>query len=138
MMSHVDTNLAVWINNEAKQRGWSLRQVARRSGISHSTVSRLANAEIRATAETCRALALAFGISAEDLFRIADLLPGEEASSNHIRQRRIVYQTDATERLLQLWAALTVEDQQRILDFMERLAPPLLEPRIIGDAPPDA
>jgi hypothetical protein len=73
----------------------------------------------------------AFGVPMEDVLQLAGILPSKPAVTNIIRQRRVIYEVNGLERLAELWQGLSVEDQQRMLDLMERLQMPM-EPRIIG------
>lgn len=114
------TELAAWLSQQVRDKGWSLRQTARRAGLSHSTVARLANGEIGWTPETCTALAKVFDVPLEDVFRFANILP--PAPAPRIRSRRIVYETDDGESILALWRGLDAEDQELVRGLLERLA----------------
>jgi len=117
---------ADWINREASQRGWSLRQIARRGEISQTPIIRVANGTQLPTFDVCVALARAFGLTPESVLRMAKLLPSAVA------ERRIVYEANGIDRLVELWRGLSVEDQGRMLDLLERLQAPV-EPRIVGE-----
>jgi hypothetical protein len=79
----------------------------------------------------CRGVAKAFGIPAEEVFRLAGLLPTAASPAPRVRARRIVYEADAGDRILALWRGLTPDDQALVQALLERLA--AVEPRIIGD-----
>lgn len=129
----MNDTLGAWVVNESNARGWSLREVARRASISQTTVSRIANGErLKVEAETVSRLAHAFGAPVEDALRLAGILPAK-AAPLPVRQRRVVYEVNGLDRLAELWRGLSVDDQGRLLDLMERLQAPV-EPRIVGEA----
>jgi len=77
------------------------------------------------------ALARAFGLPPENVLRMAKLLPSV------VSERRVVYEVNGVDRLVELWRGLSVEDQWRMLDLLERLQAPV-EPRIVGEEDNDA
>ena len=63
-----------WINNELEKRGWSQRELARRSKDSNYTISsgqlsHIINGSRQAGPEACIAIAHALGVSREEVFR---------------------------------------------------------------------
>lgn len=118
-----------WINTELNDRGWSRSEAARRGGFSSSTLDKVIGGYSRPGLVLCRGLARAFGISQDEVFRLAGLLPSQ--ATPRVRARRIVYEADIGDRILALWRGLTPEDQALVLNLLERLA--AVEPRIIGD-----
>jgi transcriptional regulator with XRE-family HTH domain len=128
----MNTSLSTWLSAEVKRRHWSLRFVATEAGLDHSTVARLANGEMRGTERTCVALAHVFNAPVEDILQLAGL--PTPASGRPVREsRRVVYEVNTDEVLLQQYHALRPEDQERVRDLIERLGQ--LEPRIIGERP---
>jgi transcriptional regulator with XRE-family HTH domain len=135
MMSHMSTKLSSWLNDQTKSHGWSFRYVSRRAGVSHSTIARLANAEVKPTPESCQALARAFDVPVEEIMSMAGLLalPNMPSGVRPLRERvRVVYEVNGDDLVLQLWRALSPEDQRIVRDLMERLAPSN-QTRIVGD-----
>ena len=63
-----------WLDGEQARRGWNDFQVARRAGLSHSVISK-ARRGVLPRWQACEALAAAFGLPAELVFRQAGLLP---------------------------------------------------------------
>jgi len=102
--------LSTWLNTEAKRRGWSLRYVAGKAGLSHSTVARIANGELRGSERTCRGLARAFNMRAEDLMRLAELMPPESPEP-----------PAGVDGLIQRLQQLPESDQQAIIGQMDAL-----------------
>jgi transcriptional regulator with XRE-family HTH domain len=125
-------NLATYLNAEMDRRGWSLRQMARRAVISHTTVVKMANGVGHPEVETCQALARALEVPVEDILRMAGILPSAPPP-NQVRERvRVVYEVNGDDLVLRLWRALSPEDQRIVRDLMERLVPEN-QPRVIGD-----
>ena len=104
----MNDKLSDWISNELQRRGWSQREVARRGGISHSTVSDVLSGQRTPTADFCIAIANAFGTSRADVLTRAGILPDVE--SHNVRQ------------LTHLFDQLSTEDQTAILIMVRALA----------------
>ncbi len=69
--------MATWLNNEIQPRNWSLRSLARRVGVSHTTVIKIANGETTPSVDMCRCFADIFGVALDEIMRIAGILPPE-------------------------------------------------------------
>ena len=67
-------NLFSWINNELKIKGWSYAELARRSKLSKSAISNTINGTTKITWSFCAAIASAFQLPPEEVFRKAGLL----------------------------------------------------------------
>jgi len=68
-------NFAIWLDAEMKKRGWSLQLVAGRMGVSHTTMTSIANGHMRPSADFCQRIALVFHVPPAEVFRHAGLLP---------------------------------------------------------------
>jgi transcriptional regulator with XRE-family HTH domain len=68
-------DFVVWLNAEMKKRGWSLRQAARRVGVSYTAFADIADGQARPNADLCQRIALVFQIPPEEVFCLAGLLP---------------------------------------------------------------
>jgi len=64
-----------WIDSELKRRGWSLNELARRSGMSSASVSMVLSEQRKPGTEFCRSVADALQVPPEEVFRLAGLLP---------------------------------------------------------------
>lgn len=64
-----------WLNKELQHRGWIHADIAKYGGISRSAVSRVINGRNAPGLEFCRAVARAFRIPIEEVFRQANWLP---------------------------------------------------------------
>jgi len=74
----MSNGLETWITEQLERRGWSIREAARRGGISHTAIvnamSDTANTELK----TYRALASVFGASLQTVLQIAGEIPTGE------------------------------------------------------------
>jgi transcriptional regulator with XRE-family HTH domain len=126
-------DFGLWMSREIEKHGWSRSEVARRGGISPSTIDKVINEFARPGPKLCQALAKAFDMPDEDVFRLAGLLPRRVPAS---AERRPVYRINSSTpagRLLAAFEQLRSEDQELLVTVAERLAE-VVEPRIIGDA----
>lgn len=64
-----------WLAEELEGRGWSIRELARRAKISHTTVSQVLSHQREPTWEFCAQIAQALDVLPETVFRKAGLLP---------------------------------------------------------------
>lgn len=74
---HLDTRIAGQLKALRQARGWSLDDLAARSGVSRASLSRLENAEVSPTAAVLGKLCAAFGMTMSRLLREveSDFLP---------------------------------------------------------------
>jgi transcriptional regulator with XRE-family HTH domain len=72
----IDQRIAERLRSMRGERGWSLDELARRSGVSRATLSRLENAEVSPTASVLGKLCTAYGLT---LSRLMHLVDGEFA-----------------------------------------------------------
>jgi transcriptional regulator with XRE-family HTH domain len=68
----VDLRLASRLKALRRERGWSLDELASRSGVSRATLSRLENAEVSATASVLGRLCAAFGLTLSRLMYLVE------------------------------------------------------------------
>jgi len=125
----MDESFPRWLNQQIQDHGWTQAEFARRANISTSHVSRVIAGTHEAGLEFFQGTSRTFRMPMEDVLRLAGILPPRAPAVRE--RRRIVYEVDGEERVLALWRALSVEDQARVRDLMERLAV-LDEPKIIG------
>lgn len=69
------SKLSDFLNDEIEERGWSKRELARRSSISSAQVTDVMNERAKAGAEFCVSVARALGEEPEDMLRLAGILP---------------------------------------------------------------
>lgn len=70
--SDTDHRLAQRVKSLRAERGWSLDELARRSGVSRATLSRLENAEISPTASVLGKLCAAYGLPMSRLMMMVE------------------------------------------------------------------
>ena len=72
-MAH--SELTEWLRQEAEERGWSFREMARRGGLSSGAISNVMTGNAPAGWDLCVGIAQALEIPPEGVFRKAGLLP---------------------------------------------------------------
>lgn len=87
----IDRLLAQRLKALRLERGWALDELARRSGVSRATLSRLENAEVSVTASTLGRLCTAYGLPMSRLMRMV-----EEEYVPLIRRDAQIVWTDVT------------------------------------------
>jgi transcriptional regulator with XRE-family HTH domain len=70
--SALDNRIAVRLKALRSERGWSLDDLARRSGVSRATLSRLENAEVSGTAAVLGKLCAAHGLTLSRLMHLVE------------------------------------------------------------------
>lgn len=70
--SSLDRRIAERLKTLRTDRGWSLDELARRSGVSRATLSRLENAEVSGTATMLGKLCAAHGLTLSRLMHLAE------------------------------------------------------------------
>ena len=72
---HPMDELIDWINSELGSRGWTYADIARHGGISKSMISRVVSGQSKPGPDFCLAVARAFQVRPEKVFRLAGILP---------------------------------------------------------------
>lgn len=67
--------LTEWLNQQAEDRGWSYREMARRAGLSHSAISNVVSGVSLPGWDFCLGISRATGEDPIRIFRLAGLLP---------------------------------------------------------------
>jgi transcriptional regulator with XRE-family HTH domain len=106
----MEHDLASWLDEQLDTRGWSVREMARRAGVSHTAIASVLKRRGRPSAELCVAIADALGVSAIAVVQRAGILPPDPP------------ETAAWRRLNEMWGQLSDEDQERILEIVEAWA----------------
>ncbi len=68
----IDGRIAQRLKSLRAERGWSLDELAARSGVSRATLSRLENAEVSATASVLGRLCAAYGLTMSRLMHLVE------------------------------------------------------------------
>lgn len=98
-----------WLKLELQARNWSMSELARRSKLSHATVSNIVNGKRGISDLSLRSIAKALNMPPEQIYRIGGILPKARDAS------------EEEEELLFLYNQLNDKDRQTILDMMNFL-----------------
>lgn len=102
----MNNNLVDWLTEEIENRGWSLRELGRRAGLSHATISNILSGQTNPGLDFCVGIARALDVSAESVLRRADLLP------------RRAEETESRREMLYLFDQLTEETQETVITML--------------------
>ena len=86
MFTVVDKPFSVWIMEEMDNRGISQAELARRAKMSKGAVNHVVNGTRSAGAEMCLAIAGAFNMPPEAVFRKAGLLPPATEEDQQLKE----------------------------------------------------
>ena len=103
------TDFPEWLNEQLNIRGWSQAELARRAGVSRTSISDVLAYKHKAGYELCKAIAKALRVPPEIVFRRAGLLPER------------VEKTEIEERILVKIRKLPPDEQQRLLRYLDFL-----------------
>ena len=67
--------MSTWLSTVLSSRAWSMRELARRAGVSHTQIGNVINGQAAPSADFCIAIARALQVSPEPVLRRAGLLP---------------------------------------------------------------
>lgn len=104
-----------WLLEELNQRGWSQADLARRSRITPTQISRILSGSRNPGTEALTAIAGALNVPAAMLFQLAGVLPPESASPPDLDEWVHLYKSlpkDDREELIQL-ARMKVERRKK-------------------------
>ncbi len=107
-MIDIVSKLSDWINAELNNRGWSQRELGRRSSLSGATISDVIGEKTKPTWELCDKIAKTFNVPSEDLFRLAGLLPALPGTDNA-----------TAARITELVKHLPDEEKRLVLEYVE-------------------
>ena len=74
-METMSDKLVKWLKQEIGRRGWSIRETARRAGLSHTAVNNAMSDRATPSLDTYRGLSRAFDTPLENILRMAGELP---------------------------------------------------------------
>lgn len=92
-----------WLLKEMENRGLSQAELARRAGVNQSTISLVIGGKRGVGEDLCTALAKAFGLPIETIFRAAGLLPHRPGTDEDF------------EELKHLFSQMSEEEQEEFL-----------------------
>ncbi len=94
----MDNVLVDWITKETENRGWSMRELARRANLSHATISNVLSQQRRPGWDFCVGIAQAFQVPPETVFRKAGLLPSKPETSEQAEEALHLFQQLSPEK----------------------------------------
>ncbi len=74
-VAKMDAKLTTWLIEKLNENRMSMRELARKSGISHSTISQVVNGAQTPTYEFCIAIAKGLGLAQDEVLTLAGKLP---------------------------------------------------------------
>jgi len=86
-------NFSDWLEQELIQRGWTRADLSQRAKISQSTLSMIYSENRKAGPDVCNAVAEAFRIPPEEVFRAAGLLPPSPEADETLQRIEHLYGT---------------------------------------------
>lgn len=100
----MESELTKWVKDQLQKRHWSIRELARQSGLSHSLISQALNDRITISNNFCLSIARAFGVPPEHVFRLAGILPD-------------LPDTQTVNEITELAKNMPEDKQKQLLDF---------------------
>lgn len=98
-----------WIQEQMKKREWGTRELARRAGLPHATISRLNHEEAKPGVVVCTGVAKALGLPPVLVFEQAGLLPRRPPDNRD------------TELLKHIYYELTEDGRRNLVRYAEFL-----------------
>lgn len=81
----------MWLEQELENRGWKQADLARSANLDSAAVSMLLNGRRKPGEVTCNAIARAFGIPAETVFRFAGILPNHPGLDEDFEELKHIF-----------------------------------------------
>lgn len=97
------TKFSEWLLHELEDRGWSIREVARRAELSHATINGILSEKANPGLDFCLGIARAFRMPPEIILRKAGLLP------------QLTKSTEENQQLVEYFQYLDNADRDRLL-----------------------
>lgn len=109
-MAGVDDILGAWLVKEMDSRGWSVRELSRRAGTSHTTISQVIAGQRRPTYKFCIQIARALHVPDDDLLVLAGL------------KRQPLQPLEDEQEMIAILRALPAQMRQTIVTMLRALA----------------
>jgi transcriptional regulator with XRE-family HTH domain len=106
----MEDKLSIWLNDQLEEHGWSMRELARRAGVSGASISLLISGQMSLSADMSRKLAQALDVPLEEVMRRAGILPPEPP------------ETPSLIEAMRHFARLSKEQQKQMVIQMKALA----------------
>jgi transcriptional regulator with XRE-family HTH domain len=108
-------NFPDWLQSELNKRSWSQADLAYSAGISRAVVNKLLNRKTYPQPDTLQAIARAFKIPVETVYRAAGLLPQETETDSFtaeiVHKLNLIKSPKRRKTALQLLKALIDEEE---------------------------
>jgi transcriptional regulator with XRE-family HTH domain len=104
MFSVENNHFTSWLNSELDKQGWTQSELARRAGLSRGTLSNITSGSKGVGEETCRAIARAFNIPPETVFRAAGILPNHPGTDEDFEELKHLFNQMTDEEQLEFLA----------------------------------
>jgi transcriptional regulator with XRE-family HTH domain len=101
------TTFDEWLTAENKKRNWSQADLARKSGLSAPTISRLMTTVRKPGPDACAAIARAYGYPLDAVYRAAGLLQAERGA------------VEGEDLIAYLFAQLPEADREELLEIAQ-------------------
>lgn len=95
----------IWLQQEMNKREWSISDLARQAGVSRGSIANILRGDRKAGVEICEAIAYAFKVSPEIIYRRAGLLPP------------LPNQDESREELVHLYNSMTATNKEDVIDY---------------------
>jgi transcriptional regulator with XRE-family HTH domain len=104
------TRFTTWLVEQMEEQELSMRETARRGGISHTWIANVVSERAEPTADFCLGIARALGKPPTLVLRVAGLIPPAPDAEDPVLSEA-----------MQLFDQLPEQDQDRVLIFMRAL-----------------
>jgi transcriptional regulator with XRE-family HTH domain len=104
-----------WLLSELDTRRWSMRELARQTDVSESTISRIISGKRNPSSRLSRRIAKALHVPPETVFREAGLLPDSDEEAPGVKEALYLFRElpeDEQRRILLIMRALLEEQEQ--------------------------
>ena len=108
-MDNMASKLDQWLIQELENRGWSIRELARRAQLSHGTINSVLAGRSKPGIDFCLGIAKALHIDPVQAFRMAGILPQEPEETVSVRE------------LVFLFDQLDEETKEEAIDYLRFL-----------------
>jgi transcriptional regulator with XRE-family HTH domain len=99
--------LSSLITSELETRGWSMRELGRRAGVSHAQISNVVSGSAKPGADFCLSVARAFRMPPEKVLRLGGLLPPLPGPEDDL----------VLKELLEVTKQLAPDGRQEVLEY---------------------
>lgn len=101
-----------WLEQQLREKNWSIRELGRRSDINASDISKILSGKRKPTLETYAKISEGLELPLERIFRIAGILPDDEDIDDGPLSAREIWEMSKR---------LSAEQRKEVLDFLDYL-----------------